>query len=79
VGTRNIVDVLQAQQRLYASQFDYADSLYNYVLDHLRLKQTAGVLAEQDLLDLNVYADNANPVRALDPSATPPPSAAPSP
>ncbi|MCZ6618659.1 MAG: TolC family outer membrane protein, partial [Gammaproteobacteria bacterium] len=30
VGTRNIVDVLQAQQRLYSSQFDYADSRYNY-------------------------------------------------
>ena len=26
VGTRNVVDVLQAQQRLFASQFDYADS-----------------------------------------------------
>jgi outer membrane protein len=80
VGTRNIVDVLQAQQRLYASQFDYADSLYNYVLDQLRLKQTAGVLSEKDLLDLNAYADNANPVRALETGTPPPPpSAAPSP
>jgi outer membrane protein len=32
VGTRNIVDVLQAQQRLFQSQFDYADSRYHYVL-----------------------------------------------
>ena len=32
VGTRNIVDVLQAQNRLFASQFDYADSRYNYIL-----------------------------------------------
>lgn len=71
VGTRNIVDVLQAQQRLFLSQFDYADSLYNYVLDLLRLKQTAGVVAEQDLLDLNQFADNANPVRALDQTVIP--------
>jgi outer membrane protein len=77
VGTRNVVDVLQAQQRLYASQFDYADSLYNYVLDQLRLKQTAGVLAEKDLLDLNQYADNANPVRALEATQQVPPSTAP--
>ena len=42
VGTRNIVDVLQAQQRLYLSQFDYADSRYNYVRDLMLLKQTAG-------------------------------------
>ncbi len=57
VGTRNIVDVLQAQQRLYASQFDYADSRYNYVIDLMRLKQTAGTLAEEDLLELNRFTD----------------------
>jgi outer membrane protein len=77
VGTRNIVDVLQAQQRLYASQFDYADSLYNYVLDQLRLRQTAGVLSEKDLLDLNQYADNANPVRALETTTQAVPSTSP--
>jgi len=65
VGTRNIVDVLQAQQRLYASQFDYADSRYRYVLDLLLLKQTAGTLSEEDLSDLNLYADAKNPVVRL--------------
>ena len=39
VGTRNIVDVLQAQQRLYLSQFDYADSRYNYVRDLMLLRR----------------------------------------
>ncbi len=57
VGTRNIVDVLQAQQLLFRSQFDYADSRYNYVLDLLLLKDTAGTLVEDDLVELNSYMD----------------------
>ena len=63
VGTRNIVDVLQAQQRLYSSQFDHADSRYNYVLDLLRLKQATGSLAESDLLRLNSFTTTNNPVK----------------
>ena len=62
VGTRNIVDVLQAQQRLYASQFDYADSRYNYVIDLMALKQVAGALVEEDVAELNQFADSSNPV-----------------
>lgn len=62
VGTRNIVDVLQAQQRLYSSQFDYADSRYNYVLNLMRLKQVVGTLSQQDLTELNTFMDANNPV-----------------
>jgi len=57
VGTRNIVDVLQAQQRLFSSQFDYADSRYNYVIDLMLLKQAVGYLSDQDLTELNTYTD----------------------
>ena len=62
VGTRNIVDVLQAQQRLFASQFDYADSRYNYVIALMSLKQVAGALVEDDVAELNRFADSSNPV-----------------
>ena len=62
VGTRNIVDVLLAQQRLYSSQFDYADSRYNYVIDLMRLQQTAGILEEMHLTELNQYTDPADTV-----------------
>ena len=65
VGTRNIVDVLQAQQRLYSSQFDYADSRYNYVLNLMRLKQVVGTLNEQDLNELNTFMDSNNPVQRV--------------
>jgi len=57
VGTRNIVDVLQAQQLLFRSQFDYADSRYNYVLDLLALKDAAGALVSADLEELNTFTD----------------------
>ncbi len=72
VGTRNIVDVLQAQQRLYLSQFDYADSRYNYIRDLLLLKQSAGTLSAEDVVRLNSYADPQQPVRRV---AAPGPSA----
>lgn len=55
VGTRNIVDVLQAQRALYGSIRDYANSRYDYVLNMLRLKQQAGTLSPQDIIDLNEW------------------------
>jgi len=65
VGTRNIVDVLQAQNRLYSSQFDYADSRYNYIIDLMLLKQAAGTLSDDDLGTLNGYADPNDKVERL--------------
>lgn len=66
VGTRNIVDVLLAQQRLFASQFDYADSRYNYVANLIALKQAAGQLNEEDVMQLNEYIDTQNTVDRLE-------------
>ncbi|AZF40679.1 Outer membrane channel TolC (OpmH) [Pseudomonas sp. R1-43-08] len=55
VGTRNIVDVLDAQRQLYASVRNYNNSRYDYILDNLRLKQAAGTLNPGDLQDLTRY------------------------
>lgn len=55
VGTRNIVDVLDAQRQLYSSVRDYNNSRYDYILDNLRLKQAAGTLSPEDLQDLSRY------------------------
>ena len=65
VGTRNVVDVLQAQQLLFRSQFDYADSRYNYVLNLMLLKDRSGTLVDADLGELNNYTDANNPVKRL--------------
>ncbi|PHX43349.1 channel protein TolC [Pseudomonas sp. NZIPFR-PS5] len=55
VGTRNIVDVLDAQRQLYASVRDYNNTRYDYILDNLRLKQAAGTLSPGDLQDLSRF------------------------
>jgi outer membrane protein len=52
VGTRNIVDVLDAQRQLYTSVRNYNNTRYDYILDNLRLKQQAGTLNPGDLQDL---------------------------
>ena len=55
VGTRNIVDVLNAQRTLFSARRDYANSRYDYILDSLELKSLAGVLEEQDLMQVNEW------------------------
>jgi len=57
VGTRNVVDVLRAQENFFRSQFDFADSRYNYMLSLILLKSRAGVLTEADIAELNRFAD----------------------
>ncbi len=53
VGTRDIVDVLDAQRELLRARRDHARSRYDYLLNSLRLKQAAGILGEQDLAEIN--------------------------
>lgn len=55
VGTRNVVDVLQAQRVLFAALRDYANSRYDYILDLLQLKRQAGNLTPQDIYNLNKW------------------------
>ena len=55
VGTRNIVEVLRARENLYRALRDYADARYTYILDSLFLKQTAGILSPQDVIELNEW------------------------
>ncbi len=53
VGTRTIVDVLDAERELYRAERDYARARYDYVLNRLRLRQAAGHLSEVDLQEYN--------------------------
>ena len=53
VGTRNVVDVLEAQRNLYRSVRDYNDVRYNYIINNLNLKLAAGTLSPQDLRELS--------------------------
>ncbi len=53
VGTRTIVDVLNAQRGLFDAQRNHARARYTYLLNGLRLKQAAGILATEDLVAIN--------------------------
>lgn len=53
VGTRTIVDVLIANQRLFQSQRDSSQARHQYLLNHLRLKANAGRLSSNDLQVVN--------------------------
>jgi outer membrane protein len=55
VGTRNVVDVLNAQNTLFAAQRDYYNSRYDYIINMLRLKEQAGLLSPQDVYNLDSY------------------------
>jgi outer membrane protein len=57
VGTRTELDVLDAQQRLYANQLDLAQARIDYLLGRVRLAQAAGELEESDLQALNAYLE----------------------
>jgi outer membrane protein len=53
VGTRNVVDVLNAQQALFAAERDYANARYDYIINSLTLKSTTGDLQQGDLAAVN--------------------------
>lgn len=53
VGTRTIVDVLDAQSTLYEAQKNYARDQYQYLLDMLALKEQAGTLSVHDIQLIN--------------------------
>ena len=53
VGTQTIVDVLQAQSKLYQNEQTYASDRFNYITDTFSLKQAAGILSTNDLSKIN--------------------------
>jgi outer membrane protein len=55
VGTRNVVDVLNAQQILYRAIRDYANTRFDYVQNMLRLRQQSGMLSPADIEMLNKW------------------------
>ncbi len=53
VGTRTIVDVLDATTTLYNAKQQLSNARYNYLINQLNIKQALGTLNEQDLVALN--------------------------
>ena len=55
VGTRNVVDVLQAEQQLYSSLRDYANARYDYIQNLFNFKQQIGTLNPDDIIGLDQW------------------------
>ena len=53
VGNRTLVDVLNSQRDVFRADSALAVSRYDYVLNHLRLKDAAGTITEADLKIVN--------------------------
>ena len=61
VGTRTIVDVLNATRSLYASENQLANARYDYIINMLQLKFSAGTLSEQDIIDVSAGLVEVDP------------------
>lgn len=57
VGTRNVVDVLQAEQQLYASQLEYANARFDFIQNLVTFKQQLGTLNPDDINELDGWLE----------------------
>lgn len=55
VGTRNIVDVLNAEQNLYNAIANFAEARYDYVVNLLALRQQSGLLDVAAIEEVNAW------------------------
>lgn len=61
VGVRTSVDVLNAQQQLFAAKRDLLQARYNYLVNIIQLKAASGVLTETDIIDINQQLTTKKP------------------
>ncbi|WP_406664122.1 outer membrane channel protein TolC [Gallaecimonas sp. GXIMD1310] len=59
VGTRTIVDVLNANRQLYQTKQQLAQARYTYILNTLTLKQADGTLGDDDIKAINTVLEPA--------------------
>lgn len=58
VGTRNVVDVLNAQQSYFSAIRDNDNSILDYVVSVVQLKRLVGTLSPQDIYELNEWLNS---------------------
>ncbi len=61
VGTRTIVDVLNAERDVYLASANYATARYSYIANFLTLRQAAGRLSDEDLTEINGWLGKPQP------------------
>lgn len=53
VGTRNVVDLLQAEKNLYSAEKNLANAKYDYILSNLKLSLASGTITPADIVNIN--------------------------
>ncbi len=71
-GIRSLTDLLTAQRKVFQARKEYSNSRYDYILDTLKLKKSAGVLTPEDLQTLNTWleAPSSDTVSSFDEEET---------
>lgn len=64
-GIRTMSDLLTSEQNLYSAQKDYANDEYNYIVQILSLKQSAGILGLDDLNLINAWLQKTDEAKNL--------------
>lgn len=58
-GIRSNVDVLNAQEKLFAAKRDLAKERYQLIFSRIQLKQSAGILVDADIQETNTWLSSA--------------------
>lgn len=56
-GIRSLTDLLTAQRKVFQARKEHSNARYDYILDTLKLKKSAGVLTPEDLKTLNSWLE----------------------
>ena len=64
IGTRTIVDVLDARRNLVQAETNYARSRYDFIINVLSLKSAAGILTEEDLAEVSRWMEQPEQAEA---------------
>ena len=62
-GTRTAVDVILSLRETYRAERNYASARYDFLLNTIRLKQSAGILSERDLRILSRILNKSRTTR----------------
>lgn len=67
VGSRTTLDLVVATREWYRVQRDYSKARYDYLLNTLRLKRSAGILEYEDLAKINTLLTESASASAIQP------------
>ena len=70
IGTRTIVDVLDARRNLVQAETNYARSRYDFIINVLSLKGAAGILTSEDLAEVSRWMEQSAPAAPAAPEET---------